>query len=950
MQAVWSRSVRPQSTCRCISCVNPLPSTLSRRTTTGIARKRLTAGNAFSLLLGPVLGGALVADTKAKDKRRREWDEKIAAAQAEVEQIRRNGVKPYSISSRNLRRLPALSRSYSSAAVASLVIADDDHSIGADVSLSLPQLNHDDQLLASGNSHESGSHQEAGGQNTQVLLNEEIIDKCKRLQRLVAIKLAIRMILHIHIGKSPRHIKTSSDYVYDEGSLPQDVNELTRHLKQVSNSLREINLDTLRPYWGPYQNLTRGKTCSLDQDMTELARQFRQGDLRVTQLIERFAGRLISSSESPTIHGYIPFLNVLSRARFDELSFMIDGTIKEARLPCDRHVIYMLLWQYGKNKEAHYFDKLIQKLTTDSATAQFGERWLWRNIDGILVPMPPSKDPQILQILIYTALKCNQPHRAEAWSKILAGCQTGSMWISHVIRNFLRYYSAHQNWHKGEEWMTMALSKAEMLATQGIRHLQRITFAMLDFCVAHGKRSLYRDVLQAAGACRLGVYCADPDLTLTQRSTDILEEWEACHERSQNNAIDVLSAEEKARMFAYKLRHLGGSSQESSADSFRIPHFVERKERNRRTNMNGRSEGLQELEPNRILTNWKKPLISNAHHDEATTDSWRTLCRQQQIQLDLLKRQLEDLKSVQGAAQGPLIKEHDHHPPDAIENIPQGSERTTCAPSPFQSLRKQVGEAEGRDTTKQGPVPRQPLSPRSSSITLLNQRSSSPSSRMTPQTKDEGESPSRLSPPQSEISYLPDTGQTVQRNSYFVREKSNGQTSPSYPLNLTLLRPPNPSEVEHALNFCAHIMNGLAAHIKQFSTIQPLHYLVSNIPQGLLVQLSIDGFFVHFIQQMLTRHEKEISFWDRLTLEVRNHNVSGYISSREEVKIAPLVEANPEVNLDPDPEPQEDDRTDPPLSITFEPTPRKPRPRARPSSTRVRMQPSRDRPAHVKVE
>lgn len=255
---------------------------------------------------------------------------------------------------------------------------------------------------------------------------------------------------------------------------------------------------------------------------------------------------------------------------------------------------------------------------------------------------------------------------------------------------------------------------------------------------------------------------------------------------------------------------------------------------------------------------------------------------------------------------------------------------------------------------KRAPIPRQSLSSTSNYTTLLNQRFSSPASQLAPQTANEGTSTSRLTLPQSEISYLPDTESNIQRNPYFVLEESNEQRSPPYPLQSTLLpRAPSSLAIERALDFCTHIVNNLATHIKQFPTIQPLHYLVSNLPHDLLIQLSMDDCFVHFAQRMLTPHEQEVFFWDKLTLNARNHNAGSDISSsssssQEDVQRDPPVAATAEAKP-PEPDHQEDDRTDPPFSITFEPTPRKPRPRRGHGCIRFRLQQAKDRQADAKA-
>ncbi len=687
----------------------------------------------------------MIADAKAKDKRRRQWDEKIAAVQAEVEEIRRNEVKTYSSTRRGLRRLPALTRSYSSVAAISFPVADEEDSIEAvDYSPTLGSDHHYFSSAPAAQSYDGEPGHEFVESSNESGLDQRSIDKCKRLQRLVAIKLAIRMLLHIHIGKSPRYIRNSTDYIYSPGTLPQDANELIQHLKHVSNSLGLMNSEDLRSSWRAYQILTRGDICTLDQDICDLARQLRGGELTVTQLVEQFAAKLLSSPDSPTVRGYIPLLSALSRARFDELGFMIDGTMIEARLPYDRHAVFTLLWQYGKNKEAHYFDRLLKKLTTDSANAQFGEQWEWRTINNTLVPTPPTRDPQILQILIYTALKCNQPHRAEAWSTMLGYTRTGKLWLSHVIRNFLKYYAAHKNWHKGQTWMRSALDQAEILADQGIRHLQRIVFAMLECCAAYGKRSLYRDILRAAVQCRLGVYNADPDLTLTQRSADILREWQSHHEEVYNEDSEALSSVHKARMFARDLRHIRELRLEEKATVPKPTRPVDDDEETERGGSTKSSaEVLSELSAD--VSTYPAEASSNSAYDEAEAAPWKDLCRRQQIQLDSLRRQLEALKDGRDLDPASMGREHDRHPahPDkeSTNTLLDNRFRTPAS----EILAKWEGELETKISIKTPSLAWRPISSTIRSRKLQDQSVTISLRPFSSQNKDQ------IQPPPSQI-------------------------------------------------------------------------------------------------------------------------------------------------------------------------------------------------------
>lgn len=884
-----------------------------------------------------MLGSALIADVKAKDKRRREWDEKIAMVRAEVDQMGGTAGVIYNIRSRNWRRLPSLGRSYSSvAAETRLAVEEEEDSIAVPEWPSTHETEGDAERPATAplaQSPASGTVHESTEPQAESKLTHETIEKCKRLQRLVAIKLAIRMILHIHMGKSPRYINTSSDYVYHQGSLPQDANELIRHLKRVSNSLKEMNTSELRSSWRAYQTLLRGQTCSLDKDICHLVRLFRCGEVNVVQLVEQFAEKLLSSSESPTAHGYIPFLRALSRARFDELGFMVDGTMTEARLPCDRHALFTLLWQYGKNKEAPYFDKLVKKLTTYSARAQYGEQWLWRSVSGTLIPIPPSQDPQIMQILIYAALKCNQPHRAEAWSTVMSYSRTAHRWMSHVIRNFLKYYSAHRNWYKGYLWLQTALDRAEMLAIQDIRHLQRVAFAMLEFCLAHEQRRLYREILDAASKCRLGVYAADPDLTITQRSAEILGEWELCHAMAQNSQMDDLSSFEKARMFVHNLQHIRGLECEQIAGHSNSARLIDSKDQIPMRAINHVSPGhIQDRGKIGNSGYEEASSVSSVSHQDAEDGQWRELCRQQQAQLDLLGRQMKSLIFVSKSGFA-LAGEHERPPLNAVGNMAdrkqdivfreagpqplveqvdgQGRSLTVKQPSkawrPLSFRKRHLAaaagnvaersesntfrgaappssveygkESEGRAPTQRSEVPVQPLNSQDSSTTFSVPPPRPLSSEPIPQNTDQSLPLSTNSPQERRNESQLEMCGDIHGGSSSVLPEGRFPASPQDFSHYTPQpRTPTISEIERALNFCTCIINCLANHILDSPQIRPLYKLVSTLSFNFVVGFFLDGTFSHFIREMLTAWEREV-FWDKLTVEARKRREGTNTSS-----------------------------------------------------------------------
>lgn len=425
--------------------------------------------------------------------------------------------------------------------------------------------------------------------------------------------------------------------------------------------------------------------------------------------------------------------------------------------------------------------------------------------------------------------------------------------------------------------MKTALDHAEALAAQGIRHLQRITFSMLDFCVAYGERALYRDILNAAGQCRLGVYAADPDLTLTQRTRDILKEWEMYHERSYTEELEALTAVERARIFKRKLQHIHGLEHEAENN---IPQFIPAMDNSSSSNKS--RDGFQELEANANIIHEGTPHISNILDDKTDSGRWKELCRLQQTQLDSLRRQLESLKSEHALKVASTNSDQDTSRIDAVDDIAESQKGIAFDGAAEQSIVGQTRNPRAEPMMQRATISRQPLtSSISTSKTISDQPASSLSPNVFPQDVDPPQQPSRTLPSQSQNTSLPTGSPTIQSRPSTIHEEETSLTPPSSrPTSALPLRSPTVPEIDRALHFCSHITNCLAAHIKEFPVIRPLHKLVSAVPRDLLIEISLDGIFAHLLRQMLSQREREI-FWDNFTVTVREQKKARALAALE---------------------------------------------------------------------
>jgi hypothetical protein len=549
MLRLWSQVTRPQLSCSCVACSTSVAGVLTRRTASATTRRRLKFVDAFTILLTPVFATAFVADANWKDRRRTEWDRKIAEVEGEVARLRRQEsqiLASFTSGADAQRKRLAHIRSYSTD-VRLRVLEDDIHD-----DVDAPQWRSTElELEVEDDDATQKSAREAQKPpvpNPQ--MTKDTNDAIRRIERLVALKLAIKMLVHVNVGTSPRFKDADLGNTHDSKKIPEDFNGLIEQLKTVRQSLRQLNSASERPNVSASQKMPRNEQVLIDNQIRHYAHDFRLGNLSVTRLLTRIANSIIRSPEPPSVKSYVPLMMAFSRARLDELAYLVMAAMDEGRLTLSKQSLFNVLWQYGKNRDANRFELFLNSVAKADAVSRYTHPWEWRAINEVELPCPVSNDSRLLQILVYTALKCNQPHRAEAWASQLKYSDTPAKHTSHVLRNFMKFYATHRDWQRGQAWLSAALGWSVSPGPNVIRDLQRVVFAMLELCVTCGKQEAYKSILQAAVHARVGVFRAEADLKFTERSKAILAEWDKLHNSGATHAEhDCSSALSKAQHF-----------------------------------------------------------------------------------------------------------------------------------------------------------------------------------------------------------------------------------------------------------------------------------------------------------------------------------------------------------------------------------------------------------------
>jgi len=568
MRAIWSQAVRPRVQGNPSTAIESGQGILSRRTTTVPLRRRLTFSDAFTVLLAPVLATAFVVDSEWKDNQRKEWDKKIAEVQQEIERLHAREVEAWTALQLRSASLGASHqlRHYSSASSA-LKPAEQ-----IEEAFELPTWEEGEeegieQAVVADDAAAPHHALRADGSQWSSGMTADL----HRYERLIAMKLAIELSLHLRTGKSPRFAATQQTPL-DPGpdALPVDVNGMFEKLKAVSEELNSIRLPRHVVTTNPAPLSVEQR--SLHLEISTLADDFHNGHVTVAELVEGFASKLLHSSAAPCTLTYTKLLRVFSQAEHENLAYYVIAAMKNGKAPLTSNAVYHILLQLGKSMDLRGFDRFLKDLSRSEC--HFNVRpsqWeLWQT-QGMQLPVPSSLEPRLLQVLVQTALKCDQPHRAEAWASILRDRKFRGSNKSLLCTSFLHYYASRSDWSKGKPWLDLCIQSAPSFADHGIARLQRVIVRMLDFCVACGKSPEYSMILNAAVSADISI--PKPDRLRPQmfapRIRSILDEWKSL---SRQGATLQMSELEKACQFQDLLSDLSESPQSPTAKAAELPN------------------------------------------------------------------------------------------------------------------------------------------------------------------------------------------------------------------------------------------------------------------------------------------------------------------------------------------------------------------------------------------
>ncbi|KIW64594.1 hypothetical protein PV04_09517 [Phialophora macrospora] len=564
MRGLWTQASRPRLTAsHHLSCTDSFSATLVRKTTTRPPRRRPSfAEHVFTLLLTPVLAAALFVDTSWKAKQRRDWDDKLAAINHEITQLREQEQRlRSSLQLRDIHHgLYQQRRGYATAAYAQVEI-EDDHIPGE---IEMPTWEEDASVENEVSAGESSHIREVLSAKE---FSPEQLSNFRRYHRLNAITLALRMLLHLRIGPNPFYSITPEDDPVDIAalesldastgvSLPTDTDRLVQMLALTRKQMRSLrNLDDL--FYAAPQIQAQANRGALRQTIHDLTVEFDTGNLSLPGLVDGYGKAILQSKEVPCISVYVMLIRSLSKVGSYSLAYHAAAAMKNSTLPLSDPAIFYMLLQIGRACDSRSLNNLLHFIANADNPLNLIHKWEKARVHGLDLPVPATLNPRLLMALVYVALRCEQPDRAEAWLSLLREADYGSLWKDDLFRSFLAYHAHHGNWEEGKKWIQRSVNHALSIASQSIDRLARVIYRMLDLCVRCRKLAEYTAILDAAVDSGIGPPLVQKSQNdhrkFHPRTRSILLEWEAL---PLPDDTETCPGKDKAKSFQYACRSL----------------------------------------------------------------------------------------------------------------------------------------------------------------------------------------------------------------------------------------------------------------------------------------------------------------------------------------------------------------------------------------------------------
>ena len=529
MQRLWSRAA-PATTCRQVTQPNAAVVGVTRGATAA-SKRRLRFANSFTAFYSSIFAAAALADAQVKDKRRVEWEERIAAVKEEVDVLVGEEQRLISaLESRKGRRVVGgttiQSRPYSTTVPRFSIDLDNDLDERELVNRSLAEFDNQDDAAV--RQHEA--EEEPEELRTPIWLAGPSM-KEKAIRVLALKQLAIRLMLrptlaHDYEGLPMKYAGDNDVPRIKPTRLLTELNNLRKRIDFLREN-ENVNVDDIMHAFraNPY-HVVRQEKFKLDNEIEQITNIYLSGRISLQEYLLRVASNLTRSIEPDRPRAFKIMLLAFTHTRQNDLGLMVLRTLFPNRFRLSSPLIITILNFYRKTKDLLNFDLFLQMLIGGGYPVNLGKMPHFRHkvINGIDLTIPPldSSNPVLYAALISACLRFDQPERADAY--LQAARLTGYMDDYHTLFAYLKFYAIRQDWWNGVNTLKRAIAYMGSTSVHIEKYAERLIFLMVHLCDSCEKSAVSEAIIKAAVDSGF-------DPKLGERQQDIEDEIDPLFER-----------------------------------------------------------------------------------------------------------------------------------------------------------------------------------------------------------------------------------------------------------------------------------------------------------------------------------------------------------------------------------------------------------------------------------
>ncbi|RJE20679.1 hypothetical protein PHISCL_06978 [Aspergillus sclerotialis] len=515
MQNIWSRVAPARSSCRCFSCWNSASEGVTARGTTAASKRRLRIANSVTALYSSVFFAATVADARAKDKRRAEWEEKIAAVNKQVSDLedeekrlleallrRRRPVIDYA----RRRMSPGLFpvRHYSTAPN---LAYKKGYSLQSERPSDCNVFKEEDNKYLMNFSRTFEDAQDENGDVSDAysfppwVTGDEL--RVQAIQKLAVKQLAIRFLLRPSVS----HTYEGNRMTYQgDNSLPRlNLNDLFLELNSVRHRIGRLKGSDDTPFDDLVEDLPLSRRQAAERRCEELDAEVAEDiglcarhEMSLEELLLRLSNNLIQSPIPDRPKAFRLMITAFTEMRQNDLVYLILKTLLYHRFLIDTPLIIAIISFYSRVKDLSQFDFFLDTLRGEGCAVNLGRSayYILRNVNGVQVTTPPIDNYlAVYERLITAALRFDQPHRADAWLQIVR--RTGFMDNFNLLFAYMNFYAMRKDWQKGSETMRRALAFMASPDNHIGPKVERLIILMVHLCDSCRRFSVSHELIRA---------------------------------------------------------------------------------------------------------------------------------------------------------------------------------------------------------------------------------------------------------------------------------------------------------------------------------------------------------------------------------------------------------------------------------------------------------------------